>query len=40
MKQPSIWRVVVDNSFEKSNISFTPKDFIETLHIMTLIIKE
>ena len=32
--------LVVDNSFEISNISFTPKDLIDTHHIMTLIMKE
>jgi hypothetical protein len=30
---------VVDNSFEISNISLTPKDLIDTHHIMTLIMK-
>ena len=29
--------LVVDNSIEISNISFTPKDLIYTHHIMTLI---
>ena len=29
----------VDNSFEISNISLTPKDLIDTQHIMTLIMK-
>jgi hypothetical protein len=29
----------VDNSFEISNISFTPKDLIDTHHIITLIMK-
>jgi hypothetical protein len=31
---------LVDYPFEISNISFTPKDLIDTHHIMTLIIKE
>jgi hypothetical protein len=31
--------VLVDNSFEISNISITPKDLIDTHHIMTLIMK-
>ena len=30
----------VDNSIEISNISLTPKDLIDTHHIMTLIMKE
>ena len=30
---------VVDNSIEISNISLTPKDLIDTHHIMTLIMK-
>ena len=30
---------LVDNSIEISNISFTPKDLIDTHHIMTLIMK-
>jgi hypothetical protein len=30
---------LVDNSFEISNISLTPKDLIDTHHIMTLIMK-
>ena len=30
---------LVDNSFEISNISITPKDLIDTHHIMTLIMK-
>ena len=30
---------LVDNSIETSNISFTPKDLIDTHHIMTLIMK-
>ena len=30
---------LVDNSIEISNISFTPKDLINTHHIMTLIMK-
>ena len=30
---------VVDNSFEISNISMTPRDIIDTHHIMTLIMK-
>ena len=30
---------VVDNSIEISNISFTPKDLIDTHHIMSLIMK-
>ena len=31
--------VLVDNSIQISNISFTPKDFMDTHHIMTLIMK-
>ena len=31
--------LIVDNLFEISNISFTPKDLIYTHHIMTLIMK-
>ena len=30
---------VVDNSLEISNISITPRDIIDTHHIMTLIMK-
>ena len=30
---------LVDNSIEISNISFTPRDLIDTHHIMTLIMK-
>ena len=30
---------LVDNSIEISNISLTPKDLIDTHHIMTLIMK-
>ena len=30
---------VVDNSFEISNISLTPRDLIDTHHIMTFIMK-
>ena len=30
---------LVDNSIEISNISFTPKDLIDTHHIMSLIMK-
>ena len=30
----------VDNSIEISNLSLTPRDLIETHHIMTLIMKE
>ena len=30
---------IVDNSIEISNISLTPKDLIDTHHIMTLIMK-
>ena len=32
--------LVVDNSFEISNISLTPRDLIDTHHIMTLIMNE
>jgi len=32
--------LVVDNSFEISNISLTPKVLIDTHYIMTLIMKE
>ena len=31
---------LVDNSLEISNISLTPRDLIDTHHIMTLIMKE
>ena len=31
---------LVDNSIEISNMSFTPKDFIETHNLITLILKE
>jgi len=31
--------LVVDNSIEISNISLTPKNLIDTHHIMTLIMK-
>ena len=31
--------VLVDNSIEISNISFTPKDLFDTHHIMSLIMK-
>jgi len=31
--------LVVDNSIEVSNISLTPKNLIDTHHIMTLIMK-
>ena len=31
--------VLVDNSFEISNISITPRDLIDTHHIMTLVMK-
>jgi len=41
---PREWFIVpleaVDNSIEISNISLTPKDLIDTHHIMTLIMKE
>ena len=32
--------LLVDNSLEISNISLTPRDLIDTHHIMTLIIEE
>ena len=32
--------VLVDNSFEISNIRLTPRDIIDTHHIMNLIMKE
>jgi hypothetical protein len=37
--QNTLKSCLVDNSFEISNISFTPKDLIDTHHIMTLIMK-
>ena len=30
---------LVDNSIEISNLSFTPRELIDTHHIMTLIVK-
>jgi hypothetical protein len=37
--QKVLWSHLVDNSIEISNLSFTPRELIDTHHIMTLIVK-